>query len=65
MQRTLARKGSEVRIKYLPPEKLTVEASYNYRYTVLNDAESTGIEKQNETVAEPSKQILNTPLTTR
>ena len=51
-------KSSEVRIKYLPPEKLTVEASYNYRFTVLNDAESTGIKKQNETVSRTFKTVL-------
>ena len=51
-------KSGEVRIKYLPSEKLSVEASYNYRFTVLNDAESAGIKKQDETVSRTFKTVL-------
>lgn len=36
----------EVRIKYLPSDKLTLEAVYNYRQSMLNRQETDGIEKQ-------------------
>ncbi len=36
----------EVRIKFLPSDKLTFEAVYNYRQSMLNRKETYGIEKQ-------------------
>jgi hypothetical protein len=36
----------EVRIKYLPSDKLTFEAVFNYRQSMLNREETDGIEKQ-------------------
>ena len=38
----------EVRIKYLPSDKLSVEVLYNYRLTMRDDAEDTGIPSQDE-----------------
>lgn len=36
----------EIRIKYLPDEKITFETLYNYRLLMLDNQESYGIEKQ-------------------
>ena len=48
-------KSSEIRVKYLPTEKLTIEASWGYRYSMLNDPESAGIRKQTEIVSRSLK----------
>lgn len=40
----------EVRIKYLPTDKLTFEAVYNYNSSYINRPEESGIEKQEEVV---------------
>lgn len=41
-------KKSEIRIRYLPREKISAEISYNYRFTMLDNTESTGITKQTD-----------------
>jgi hypothetical protein len=38
--------SKEIRIKYLPYEKMTIEAAYSYRNSVLNLQDAYGIEKQ-------------------
>ncbi len=48
----------EIRVKYLPTEKITLEASYNYRYLMLNGQENNGIIKQEETVSRTIKGTL-------
>ena len=34
----------EVRVKFLPSDKITIETAYNYRMTTLNRPETFGIE---------------------
>jgi hypothetical protein len=40
----------EVRVKFLPSENLTAEMLYNYRLTMADSAESSGIPGQKETI---------------
>jgi hypothetical protein len=40
--------GREIRIKYLPSDKVTVEAVYNYRFSMINGQETSGTEKQED-----------------
>lgn len=42
----------ELRAKYLPAEKLTLEASWNYRYSMIDNIEQTGIPEQESIVTE-------------
>lgn len=51
-------KSSELRIKYLPSENLTIESSFSYRSTMLNDPESTGVKKQIENLSRTIKGSL-------
>ena len=38
--------GREIRIKYIPSDKMTAEAVYGFRFSMLNGQETLGIEKQ-------------------
>jgi len=40
--------SKEIRLKYLPSEKLSIEAVYSYRSSLIDDQESDGITKQND-----------------
>jgi hypothetical protein len=48
-------KSGEIKVKYLPSETIVFEASWNYRFTMLNEPESTGIRKQAEIVSRTIK----------
>jgi len=48
-------KSGEIRIKYLPSETMVFEASWNYRFTMLNVTESAGIRKQEEIISRTIK----------
>jgi hypothetical protein len=37
----------ELRVRFLPTEKLTFDASYNYRYSMADNSETSGIPEQN------------------
>jgi hypothetical protein len=52
-------KSREVRIKYLPSAKITVEAAYNYRYVMLNAQDIYGTEKQENAVSNTFKGTIN------
>ena len=41
---------SEIRIKYLPADKITVDASYNYRLSITNNSETVGIPTHKQTI---------------
>ena len=43
-------KRHELRIKYLPSQKLSFEAVYNYRYSMVNDQQENKIASQDEIV---------------
>ncbi len=57
-------KSSEIRLKYLPSEKLSFEASWNYRSQMLNSGES-GIRKQHEAVSRALKAVVKYSLSER
>ncbi len=40
----------EISIRFLPNEKLTIGASYNYRYSMVDDLVTIGIPEQNQTI---------------
>ena len=37
----------EIRVRYLPSERLTIDASYNYRFSMADNPEANGIPEQN------------------
>lgn len=43
-------KRHEIRVKYLPTQKLSFEAIYNYRYAIVDDMQENKIPGQEETV---------------
>ena len=45
----------EMRIKYIPTNKLTAEAVYSYRFSMLNTQETSGTEKQEKIVSRSIK----------
>ncbi len=45
----------EIRVRYLPTEKLTIEALYNYRLTISDDKECNGIPQQKKIIARSIK----------
>jgi hypothetical protein len=47
--------GREIKIKYLPTDKLTAEAVYSYRFSMLNTQETSGTEKQENIVSRSIK----------
>jgi len=48
----------EVRIRFLPSDKISFEGAYNYRMTVLNQQESYGIKKQDNLVSRAIKGVI-------
>ena len=50
--------SSEVRIRYLPREKISAELSYNYRLSMLNNPLSSGIKKQENDISRSFKASL-------
>jgi hypothetical protein len=48
----------EMRIKFLPSDKITVEAVYNYRFSMLNGQETYGTEKQKNIISRLIKGTL-------
>jgi hypothetical protein len=49
----------EAKIRYLPGERLTAEIRWNYRSTVLNDPESSGIYKQEKIISKAFRGSLS------
>jgi len=45
----------EIRVRYLPTEKLTIETSYNYRFTMTDNSESSGIPELNKIITRSFK----------
>jgi hypothetical protein len=45
----------ELRIRFLPTEKLTIETSYNYRFAMVNNSVINGIAKQKQIVTRSIK----------
>ena len=45
----------EIKVRFLPSEKLFVDASYNYRLTMTDNAESTGIPDQEKLITRSFK----------
>jgi hypothetical protein len=45
----------EIRVKFLPSEKLTFEASYNYRFSAVDSAEKVGIPEQKKIITRSLK----------
>jgi hypothetical protein len=45
----------EIKVKFLPSEKLSVDASYNYRLTMTDNAETTGIPDQEKLITRSFK----------
>jgi hypothetical protein len=45
----------EIKIRYLPTEKLTVEASYNYRLSIVDNTGTSGIPDQKQIVTKSIK----------
>ncbi len=56
-------KSREVRIKYLPSEKIAFETVYGYRFTMLNSQDTYGTEKQEDVVSKTLKGTINYSLT--
>ena len=52
-------KSMDVKIKYLPSEKISAEAVYSYRFTMLDAGETYGTEKQENIVSNAFKGVLN------
>jgi hypothetical protein len=50
--------GREIRIRFLPSDRMTVEAVYNYRFSMLNGQEPLGIEKQGKIISRLIKGTL-------
>jgi hypothetical protein len=50
-------KKQEIRVRYLPSESLTIDASYNYRSSMFNEQETNGITDQIETKSRTVKVI--------
>jgi hypothetical protein len=48
----------EVRVKFLPSDKITIETAYNYRMTTLNRPETFGIEKQENLTSRSIKGVI-------
>jgi hypothetical protein len=40
----------EIKVKFLPTEKLTIDALYNYRFSMVDQIETTGIPQQKEII---------------
>jgi hypothetical protein len=38
----------EIKVRFLPTEKLTIDASYNYRFSMVDNTETSGIPKQKQ-----------------
>jgi hypothetical protein len=53
-----AGKKQEIKLKYLPSDKLTFEASWSSRQTMVNESESAGITKQTEITSGTVKCLL-------
>ena len=45
----------EIRVRFLPTEKLTIDASYNYRFSMVDNTETTGIPEQKEIITRSIK----------
>ena len=52
-------KSMEVRLKYLPSEKIAFETVYNYRFTMLDSQDTYGTEKQEKFASKTFKGIIN------
>ena len=48
----------EIRVKFLPSDKITIETAYNYRMTALNRQETFGIEKQENLTSRSIKGVI-------
>jgi hypothetical protein len=48
----------EIRVKFLPSDKITIETAYNYRMTALNMQEIYGIEKQENLTSRSIKGVI-------
>jgi hypothetical protein len=51
-------KRHEVRIKYLPLQKLTIEALYNFRYSMVNSHDENRIPAQDEIVSQSVRGLV-------
>lgn len=51
-------KTKEIKVRYIPSERLSLEASYKYSYTEYNEQESAGIKKQEAITARTFKGII-------
>jgi hypothetical protein len=45
----------EIRVRFLPTEKLTIDASYNYRFSMADNTETNGIPEQMEIITKSIK----------
>jgi len=45
----------EIRVRFLPTEKLTIDALYNYRITMVDNTETNGIPEQKEIITKSIK----------
>jgi hypothetical protein len=45
----------EIRVRFLPAEKLTIEASYNYRFSMVDNPETNGIPEQKQIITKSLK----------
>jgi hypothetical protein len=48
----------EIRVKYLPSEKLTLEVLYNYRYSTVDSTEKSGIPDQKKIITRSLKGLV-------
>ena len=48
----------EIRIRYLPDEKVTIETKYNYKVSAFNQQEASGIKKQEDFVSRSIKAVV-------
>jgi hypothetical protein len=45
----------EIKVRFLPAEKLTIDASYNYRFSMADNPETNGIPEQNQIITKSIK----------
>jgi hypothetical protein len=48
----------EIKVRFLPSEKLSIEASYNYRLSMVNNTEKPGIYEQNTLITRSMKAFI-------
>jgi len=51
-------KKEEIRLKYLPTEKLTIEVVYTYRETMINNSDNGGVRKQQTLACKSLKGVV-------